>query len=167
MVAPNRTPVGVEVVTARLANALYKTALVHLMTVEAAGSGAPAPRSTTRNATSPDPDGGVALELVVYTASRLSTDLRQLDAELFTDPGVIAAATEAAAGLALLLEACTTRSPDDPHTAGSTSNLRQAADHLATAADRVNNLLTAGHDTSAGDLITPRPTDPAIGPTQH
>lgn len=109
-----------------------------------------APRDQAWEAAGADPEGIAAL--LHYTAIRLATDLRHVSDNLPVDLGVMAAATEAAQGLALLLEACTVRSLDDPR-----------ADELATAAGRIDGLFAADYDTA--DFITPRPTGPTNAPT--
>jgi hypothetical protein len=101
--------------TARLANALYGSALAHVMTAEVAASQAgegSGYRAETWRAAGADSEG-IAI-LLHYSAMRQAAELRAVCERLPVDLGVMAAAAGAAEALKLLLEVCTVRSMDDP-----------------------------------------------------
>jgi len=126
---------------ARLANALYGSALAHVMTAEVAaeqageGGGYRAEAWRAAGATSE----GTAI-LLHYTAMRLASEVRAISERLPADLGVMGAADGAAGALKLLLEVCTVRSMDDPRAAAVTANLARASGQLATAAERIDTL---------------------------
>ena len=144
---------GREALVARLSNALYGSALAHVMTAEVAASAAgvdPGYRTEAWRAAGADGEGaGILLH---YTALRLSADLRAIKDRLPVDLGVMAAAVGAAAALTLLLEVCTVRSMDDPRAEAVTTNLARAADQLGIAADQIGTLFAAARDVS--DIVS-------------
>jgi hypothetical protein len=140
---------GTAAFTARLANALYGSALAHVLTAEmaAAEAGAPSHRGEAWKATGGDPEGTIIL--LHYTAMRLAADLQTIADRLPVDLGVMGAAAGAAQALKLLLEITTVRSMDDPRAEHLTENLARAQDELAVAADRISNLFSAGRTVTA------------------
>jgi hypothetical protein len=140
---------GREALVARLSNALYGSALAHVMTAEIAASAAGVDtgyRAEAWRAAGADGEGeGILLH---YTAMRLSADLRTISERLPVDLGVMAAAAGAAAALTLLLEVCTVRSMDDPRAEAVTTNLARAADQLGIAADHIGTLFAAARTVS-------------------
>ena len=139
---------------ARLANALYGSALAHVMTAEVAaeqageGGGYRGEAWRAAGATGE----GTAI-LLHYTAMRLASEVRAISERLPADLGVIGAADGAAGALKLLLEVCTVRSMDDPRAAAVTANLARASDQLATAAERIDTLFAAARDVAT--IISP------------
>jgi hypothetical protein len=146
---------GTSAFTARLANALYGSALAHVLTAEmtAAQAGAPSHRGEAWKATGGNPEGTIIL--LHYTAMRLAADLQVVADRLPVDLGVMGAAAGAAQALTLLLEITTVRSLDDPRAAHLTENLARAQDELAVAASRLADLFAAGRDVAA--LINGQP----------
>jgi hypothetical protein len=142
---------GTPAFTARLANALYGSALAHVSTAEMAG--APSHRGEVWKATGGNPEGTIIL--LHYTAMRLAADLQVVADRLPVDLGVMGAAAGAAQALTLLLEITTVRSLDDPRAAHLTENLARAQDELAVAASRLADLFAAGRDVAA--LINGQP----------
>lgn len=141
---------GTAALTARLANALYGSALAHVMTAEyTAAQSQPGTghRGQAWQAAGASPEG-IAI-LLHYSAMRLAADLRLISENLPVDLGVMAAAAGAADALKLLLEVCTVRSMDDPRAGNLTTNLARAQDQLALAAERLSDLFTAGRDIAA------------------
>ena len=141
---------GGVALTVRLANALYGSALAHVMSAEYTASATDV--STGYRAAAWQAAGATAegtAILLHYTAMRLASDLRVIAARLPVDLGVMGAATGAAEALKLLLEVCTVRSIDDPRAENITINLSRAQDHLETAATRVAALFQAGRDVAA------------------
>lgn len=141
---------GTVGLTVRLANALYGSALAHVMSTEytASATGVPAGyRAAAWQAAGADAEGTAIL--LHYTAMRLAADLRFISERLPVDLGVMGAAAGAAEALKLLLEVCTVRSMDDPRAENITTNLARAQDQLATAGERVTTLFQAGRDVAA------------------
>ena len=141
---------GTVALTARLANALYGSALAHVMSTEHAASAADVPagyRAAAWQAAGATAEGTAIL--LHYSAMRLASDLRLISERLPVDLGVMGAAAGAAEALKLLLEVCTVRSMDDPRAENITINLSRAQDQLATAAERIAALFQAGRDIAA------------------
>lgn len=139
---------------ARLSNALYGSALTHVMTAEvavAAGGSDTGYRHEAWRAAGADAEG--IMILLHYTALRLAAELRAISERLSVDLGVMGAAAGAADALKLLLEVCTVRSTDDPRAGAVTTNLSQASDQLAIAAERIDTLFAATRDVAA--IISP------------
>jgi len=130
---------GMVALTVRLANALYGSALAHVMSTEytASAAGVPAAyRAAAWQAAGADAEGTAIL--LHYAAMRLAADLRFISERLPVDLGVMGAAAGAAEALKLLLlEVCTVRSMDDPRAENITTNLACAQDQLATAGERI------------------------------
>lgn len=141
---------GRAALAARLANALYGSALAHVMTAEiiAADAGVHSGyRGEAWQAAGADGEGTTIL--LHYTAMRLAGELRFVSERLPVDLGVLAAAAGAAQALSLLLEVCTVRSLDDPRADAVTTNLARAVDHLDVAADHINTLFAAARDAAS------------------
>jgi len=141
---------GTVALTVRLANALYGSALGHVMSTEVTASAAGVSsgyRGEAWQAAGADPEG-IAI-LLHYTAMRLSSDLSFIVDRLPVDLGVIGAAADAAEALTLLLEVCTVRSTTDPRAENITINLSRAQDQLAVAAERIATLFHAFKDVAA------------------
>jgi hypothetical protein len=141
---------GTVALTARLANALYGSALAQVMGTESTASAAGVStgyRAAAWQAAGASPEGTAIL--LHYTAMRLAADLRGITERLPVDLGVMGAAAGAAAALTLLLEVCTVRSMDDPRAEDITVNLARAQDQLATSAGRIAALFQAGRDVAA------------------
>jgi len=140
---------------ARLANALYGSALAHVMTAEVtaeqAGEGGGGYRAEAWRAAGATSEGTAIL--LHYTAMRLASEVRAISERLPADLGVMGAAAGAADALKLLLEVCTVRSMDDPRAAAVTANLARASGQLATAAERIDTLFAAARDVST--IISP------------
>lgn len=148
--AEARAREGAEALTARLANALYGSALAHVMATEytaAAAGVSVGSRSAAWQAAGATAEGTAIL--LHYTAMRLSADLRAISERLPVDLGVMGAAAGAAEALTLLLEVCTVRSMDDPRAENITVNLSRAQDQLAVAAERIATLFQASHNVAA------------------
>lgn len=148
--ADAQTREGTVALTARLANALYGSALAHVMSTEATASAAGVTggyRAAAWQAAGATPEGTAIL--LHYTAMRLAADLRGITERLPVDLGVMSAAADAAAALTLLLEACTVRSMGDPRAEHLTANLARAQDQLATASERIATMFRAGRDVAA------------------
>ena len=141
---------GREALVARLANALYGSALARVMTAEIAAGQAGVDAGYGGEAwRAAGADGeGVAI-LLHYTSIRLAAELRGIEERLPVDLGVMGAAAGAAEALKLLLEVMTVRSLDDPRAEDVTTNLARAADQLATAAGRINELFAVAHDVTS------------------
>ena len=123
---------------ARLASALYGSALAHVMTAEVAAEQAGAGGSYRREAwRAAGATGEGTAILLHYTAMRLASEVRAISERLPVDLGVMGAAAGAAEALKLLLEVCTVRSMDDPRAATVTTNLSRASEQLAAAAERI------------------------------
>ncbi|MGW5153495.1 hypothetical protein [Rhodococcus koreensis] len=141
---------GRAALLARLANALYGSALAHVMTAEIAAEEAGAVggyRAEAWRAAGATTEGTAIL--LHYTATRLSADLRAISARLPVDLGVLGAAACAAEALTLLLEVCTIRSTDDPRADAVTTTLSRATDQLGAAADRIDMVFVADRDVAA------------------
>jgi len=141
---------GTVALTVRLANALYGSALAHVMSTEytASTSGVPGGyRAAAWQAAGADAEGTAIL--LHYTAMRLAADLRFISERLPVDLGVMGAAAGAAEALKLLLEVCTVRSMVDPRAENITTNLARAQDQLAMAGERIATLFQAGRDVAA------------------
>ncbi len=161
---------GMVALTVRLANALYGSALAHVMSTEytASAAGVPAAyRAAAWQAAGADAEGTAIL--LHYAAMRLAADLRFISERLPVDLGVMGAAAGAAEALKLLLlEVCTVRSMDDPRAENITTNLACAQDQLATAGERIATLFQAGRDVAAtitkagGQLVSTAAQGPAI-----
>jgi hypothetical protein len=133
-----------------MANALYGSALAHVMTAEVAASQdgvSNGYRSEAGRAAGATPEGTAVL--LHYTAMRLAADLRLIAEHMPVELGVAEAAAGAAEALKLLLEITTVRSMDDPRAENITANLARAGDQLAVAADRLSALFAAGRDVAA------------------
>ena len=160
---------GRTALVARLSNALYGSALAHVMTAEVAaeeGDAAGGYRAEAWRAAGATTEGTAIL--LHYTAMRLSADLRAISARLPVDLGVMGAAAAAGEALKLLLEVCTVRSTDDPRADAVRTNLSRAADQLGVAADRLDMLFVAARDVASiisrpnsghpgGDETAPKP----------
>jgi transposase len=141
---------GQAALAARLANALYGSALAHVMTAEVAAANAGVDRGYRGEAwRAAGADGEGTAILSHYTAMRLSADLRAVTERLSVDLGVMTAAAGAAQALCLLLEVCTVRSLNDPRAEAVTTNLARAVDHLDVAADHINTLFAAARDVAS------------------
>jgi hypothetical protein len=140
---------GTLALTVRLANALYGSALAHVMSTEytASAAGVETSRAAAWQAAGATAEGTAIL--LHYTAMRLAADLRFISERLPVDLGVMGAAAGAAEALKLLLEVCTVRSMDDPRAGNITTNLARAQDQLATGAERIADLFAAGRDVVA------------------
>jgi hypothetical protein len=141
---------GTVALTVRLANALYGSALAHVMSTEYTESASGVPggyRSAAWQAAGADAEGTAIL--LHYAAMRLAADLRFISERLPVDLGVMGAVAGAAEALKLLLEVCTVRSVDDPRAENITTNLARAQDQLATAGERIATLFQAGRDVAA------------------
>jgi len=140
---------GAAALTMRLANALYGSALAHVMSTEftVSAAGVPSNRAAAWQAAGATAEG--TMILLHYSAMRLASDLRVISERLPVDLGVMGAAAGAAEALKLLLEVCTVRSLDDPRAENLTMNLSRAQDQLATAAERIATLFAAGRDVAA------------------
>ena len=139
---------------ARLSNALYGSALAHVMTAELAVAQAGSDtgyRHEAWRAAGADSEG--IMILLHYTALRLAAELRIIGEHLPVDLGVMGAAAGAAEALKLLLEVCTVRSMDDPRAAAVTTNLSRASDQLAVAAEQIDTLFAAAGDVAS--IISP------------
>ena len=145
---------GRAVLVARLSNALYGSALAHVMSAEVAaeraGVGAGYRAEAWRAAGA---DGEGTAILLHYTAMRLAAELRGIERRLPVDLGVMAAAAGAGEALKLLLEVCTVRSMSDPRATAVTTNLSRASDQLATAAERIDALFAAAREVAS--IINP------------
>jgi len=140
--------------TARLANALYGSALAHVMTAEVAASQAGAGggyRAEAWRAAGATGEGTAIL--LHYTAMRLASEVRAVSEHLPADVGVMSAAVGVAEAVKLLLEVCTVRSMDDPRAAAVTANLARASDQLAAAAEGIDTLFAAARDVAT--IISP------------
>lgn len=141
---------GTVALTVRLANALYGSALAHVMSTEYTASAAEVPagyRAAAWQAAGATGEGTAIL--LHYTAMRLAADLRVISERLPVDLGVMGAAVGASEALKLLLEVCTVRSMDDPRAENITTNLARAQDQLATAAERIAALFQTGRDVAS------------------
>lgn len=141
---------GRDALVARLANALYGSALARVMTADIAVAQTGSDvgyRHEAWQAAGADGEG-IAI-LLHYTAMRLAAELRGIEERLPVDLGVMGAAAGAAEALKLLLEVVTVRSLDDPRAEAVTTNLARASDQLATAADRLNDLFAAARDVTS------------------
>lgn len=141
---------GTAALSARLANALYGSALAHVMSAEYAASTAEVStgcRAAAWQAAGATPEGTAIL--LHYSAMRLASDLRAVLTALPVDLGVMGAAAESAEALKLLLEISTVRSMDDPRAEAITTNLARAQDQLSTAAERIGALFQASRDVAA------------------
>lgn len=140
---------GRTALVARLSNALYGSALAHVMSAEIdvaqEGSDTGYRHETWRAAGATGE--GIAI-LLHYTALRLASELRAIGERLPVDIGVMAAASGAAEALTRLLEVTTVRSTDDPRADAVTSNLENACDQLTEAAERIDTLLSSIHDVA-------------------
>ena len=100
---------------ARLSNALYGSALAHVMTAELAVAQAGSDTGYRHEAwRAAGADGEGIMILLHYTALRLAAELRIIGEHPPVDLGVMGAAAGAAEALRLLLEVCTVRGMDDP-----------------------------------------------------
>lgn len=139
---------------ARLSNALYGSALAHVMTAEVAVAQAGSDTGYRHEAwQAAGTDGEGIMILLHYTALRLAAELRVVAERLPVDLGVMGAAAGAAEALRLLLEVCTVRSLDDPRAGAVTTNLSRASDQLAVAAERIDTLFAAARDVTS--IISP------------
>jgi hypothetical protein len=139
---------------ARLSNALYGSALAHVMTAELAVAQAGSDTGYRHEAwRAAGADGEGIMILLHYTALRLAAELRIIGEHLPVDLGVMGAAAGAADALKLLLEVCTVRSLDDPRAGAVTTNLSRASDQLAVAAERITTLFAAARDVAS--IISP------------
>jgi hypothetical protein len=141
---------GTVGLTVRLANALYGSALAHVMTAEVTASQDGVSnryRTEAWRAAGATPEGTAIL--LHYTAMRLAADLRFIAEHMPVELGVMEAAAAAAEALKLLLETTTVRSMDDPRAENITTNLARAGDQLAVAAERLSALFAAGRDVAA------------------
>jgi hypothetical protein len=143
---------------ARLSNALYGSALAHVMTaeIEAAQTGSDTGYRHEAWRAAGATGEGVAI-LLHYTAMRLASEVAAIRQRLAVDLGVMGAATGAADALKLLLEVVTVRNMDDPRADAITTNLSQASDQLSTAAERIDTLFAATRDIAS--IVSP-PTWP-------
>jgi hypothetical protein len=135
---------GTSALTARLANALYGSALAHVMIAETRAfdeGDSTGYRHEAWKAAGADSEG-IAI-LLHYNAMRLSSELEALHQALPIDLGIIAAANGAANALKLLLETCTVRTFSDPRAKNITTNLSRAVDQLNIAADHITGLFAA------------------------
>lgn len=106
---------GREGLSAQLSNALYGSALAHVMSCQVAAADADVATSYRHEAwRAAGADNEGILTLLHYTALRLSAELRAIDTHLPIDLGVMGAAAGAAEALTLLLQVCTVRDPEDP-----------------------------------------------------
>jgi hypothetical protein len=138
---------------ARLANALYGSALAHVMTAKVAGLAGEGGGYRAEAWRAAGATGEGTAILLHYTAMRLASEVRAISERLPADLGVMGAAAGAAGALKLLLEVCTVRSMDDPRAAAVTANLARASGQLATAAERIDTLFAAARDVAT--IISP------------
>lgn len=149
---------GTPALTARLANALYGSALAHVMVAEVAAQRADVGRGYRNEAwRAAGATGEGTAILLHYSALRLASELKAVAERLPVDLGVMGAAVGAAQALALLLEVCTVRSGADPRAGELVANLTRAGDELAAAADRLDTLFAATRDAAAAVLAATRP----------
>jgi hypothetical protein len=140
---------------AQLANALYGSALAHVMTCEYTAASARVGTGYRQEAwRAACADNESVLILLHYAAMRLASDLHAIDSQLPADLGVMPAAIRAADALTLLLEVATVRSLDDPRADEVTTNLARAQDELSLAADHIQTLFSAARDVAS--IIHPR-----------
>ena len=145
---------GRTALVTRLSNALYGSALAHVMTAEIAVAQAGSDTGYRHEAwRAAGADGEGIMILLHYTALRLAAELRIIGEHLPVDLGVMSAAIGAAEALKLLLEVCTVRSLEDPRAGAVTTNLSRACDQLAVAAERITTLFAATRDIAS--IITP------------
>jgi hypothetical protein len=139
---------GRAALTVRLANALYGSALSHVLYAEVAASDAGVTNRYRKEAWHHATDAdGVAI-LLHYASMRLASDLRAIETRLTHDLGVMGAASEAADAVKLLLEVCTVTQIDDPRAANIANNINRASELLSAAADRLDNLIDATADVA-------------------
>lgn len=148
--------VGREALVARLSNALYGSALAHVMTAEIAASQAGAENRYRVEAWKAAGATGEGTAILLrYTAMRLAADVGAITDHLPVDLGVMGAAAGAAEALKLLLEVITVRSLEDPRAGSVTTNLARAADQLGAGAEQINTLFAAARDVTS--IIFPPP----------
>jgi hypothetical protein len=139
---------------ARLSNALYGSALAHVMTAELAVAQAGSDTGYRHEAwRAAGADGEGIMILLHYTALRLAAELQIIGEHLPVDLGVMGAAAGAADALKLLLEVCTVRSMDDPRAGAVTTNLSRASDQLAVAVERIDTRFATTRDIAS--IISP------------
>ena len=133
---------GAATLAARLANALYGSAVAHVMfaETEAVAAGATSlPRGEAWTAAGADTIGAAAL--LNYQAARVANDLELLTARLPMDLGYSEALAATARAFQQLIELLTITSVDDPRHLNTATNLETARQQLDTAAAGIERLL--------------------------